>query len=246
MTTSRRGPRSLPSWLTRTMSPSGSAGCSMPSSGGGAAVDVLCLTHGEASTLHGVDGNLLAVRESELTAAADLLGVSHAWLRNHRDGALGEVDPEILTGAVLDVARGAVPQGLLVFDTTGITGHPDHVAASAAAVRPPRHWTFRCWAGWCPHPSQRSSTASSAPALSDVPRRRSTCRSRWTAPGSCRPAGPTPAGPCRRASCGGGWNCWGTPSRCDGCAGEAGHQQGDPGIRLGRWRRPELVLGEAG
>lgn len=33
MTTSRRGPRSLPSWLTRTMSPSGSAGCSMPSSG---------------------------------------------------------------------------------------------------------------------------------------------------------------------------------------------------------------------
>lgn len=179
MTTSRRGPRSLPSWLTRTMSPSGSAGCSMPSSGGGAAVDVLCLTHGEASTLHGVDGNLLAVRESELTAAADLLGVSHAWLRNHRDGALGEVDPEILTGAVLDVARGAVPQGLLVFDTTGITGHPDHVAASAAAVRPPRHWTFRCWAGWCPHPSQRSSTASSAPALSDVPRRRSTCRSRW-------------------------------------------------------------------
>jgi|GEM_PF-154726 len=102
---------------------------------GGAAVDVLCLTHGEASTLHGVEGDLLALRESELTAAADLLGVSHAWLLNHRDGALGEVDPEVLTSAVLEVAREALPQGLLVFDTTGITGHPDHVAASAAAVR---------------------------------------------------------------------------------------------------------------
>ena len=103
--------------------------------GGGTVVDVLCLTHGEASTLHGVEGDLLAVRESELTAAAELLGVSHAWLRNHRDGALGDVDPEVLIGAVLDVVRDAIPQGLLVFDTTGITGHPDHVAASTAAVR---------------------------------------------------------------------------------------------------------------
>lgn len=102
---------------------------------GGAAVDVLCLTHGEASTLHGVEGDLLSVRESELTAAADLLGVSHAWLRNHRDGALGEVDPQILTGAVLAVAQEVLPGGLLVFDTNGITGHPDHLAATAAAVR---------------------------------------------------------------------------------------------------------------
>ena len=38
--------------------------------GEGAEVGVLCLTHGEASTLHGVDGDLRAVREGELAEAA--------------------------------------------------------------------------------------------------------------------------------------------------------------------------------
>ena len=36
---------------------------------------------------------------------------------------------------VVATARAGRAQGLLVFDVTGISGHPDHVAASQAAVR---------------------------------------------------------------------------------------------------------------
>ena len=37
-------------------------------------VSVLCLTHGEASTLHDVPGDLAAVRDKEFAAAARILG----------------------------------------------------------------------------------------------------------------------------------------------------------------------------
>src|SRR5674476_1023032 len=36
----------------------------------GAGVEVLCLTHGEASTLHGAPGDLASLRGAELAAAA--------------------------------------------------------------------------------------------------------------------------------------------------------------------------------
>ena len=43
-------------------------------SGAGSRAGVLCLTHGEASTLHGRDGDLRTIREGELRAAAARLG----------------------------------------------------------------------------------------------------------------------------------------------------------------------------
>ncbi|MEO7061048.1 MAG: PIG-L family deacetylase [Lapillicoccus sp.] len=104
----------------------------------GAKVSVLCLTHGEASTLHGVDGvasDLSAVRETELVAAADVLGLSQTWMLDHPDGALAGVGHGVLTEAVLAAAKEASPDGLLAFDTTGVTGHPDHIAATTAALQ---------------------------------------------------------------------------------------------------------------
>jgi N-acetylglucosamine malate deacetylase 2 len=44
----------------------------------GAAISVLCFTHGEATTVHAVPGRLHQVRARELTAAADILGVLSA------------------------------------------------------------------------------------------------------------------------------------------------------------------------
>ena len=38
----------------------------------GAGVEVLCLTHGEASTLHGAPGDLASLRGAELAAAAEV------------------------------------------------------------------------------------------------------------------------------------------------------------------------------
>jgi len=99
-----------------------------------ARVEVLCLTHGEASTLRGAPGDLAALREAELAAAADVLGVTHTLLRDHPDGALGEVCRTRLAAEVVTAADSSHPDGLLVFDTAGVTGHLDHVAATAAGL----------------------------------------------------------------------------------------------------------------
>ena len=100
----------------------------------GASTTVLCFTHGEASTLHGVPGDLDQIRRDELAAASTLLGVDHTVLRGYPDGQLGSTCRSRLIGDVLDVARETRPEGVLVFDPSGVTGHPDHVAASSAAI----------------------------------------------------------------------------------------------------------------
>ena len=100
----------------------------------GASGTVLCLTHGEASTLHGVAGDLHAVREAELTHAAEILGVTRTVLRDFPDGALADVTADRLSAEVVRVAAVVEPDGLLVFDPSGVTGHPDHVTATAAAL----------------------------------------------------------------------------------------------------------------
>jgi LmbE family N-acetylglucosaminyl deacetylase len=98
---------------------------------GGAHVDVLCFTRGEASTLGAAD-DLGQVRAAELAAAARLLGVGRADLLEYADGALALVERADLAAQVTRRLEGI--DGLLVFDDTGITGHPDHQAATAAAV----------------------------------------------------------------------------------------------------------------
>lgn len=100
----------------------------------GARVQVLCLTHGEASTLHGVPGDLASVRQAELAAAAAALGVTQTTLHHHRDGALSQVSRARLSNEVVAAAEACSADGLLVFDTAGVTGHPDHVAATAAGL----------------------------------------------------------------------------------------------------------------
>ena len=95
---------------------------------------VLCLTRGEASTLHGAAGELSAVRGREFAAAARTLGVTDTVLRDFPDGALADVCRSRLVGEVIDAARAVRADGLLVFDPSGVTGHPDHAAATDAAL----------------------------------------------------------------------------------------------------------------
>ena len=101
----------------------------------GARVSVLCLTRGEASTLHGVAGDLTELRADELTAAAAALGLDNVELLTYPDGRLPEVDLDQLAGHVVTTARGVDADGLIGFDLTGVTGHPDHAHATAAAIR---------------------------------------------------------------------------------------------------------------
>ncbi len=100
----------------------------------GASVHVLCFTRGGASTLGADAADLPAVRADELRAAADVLGIGSVTLRDHRDGGLSDVDlPSLVDDVVATVDR-VRADGLLVFDTTGITSHPDHRRATEAAV----------------------------------------------------------------------------------------------------------------
>jgi N-acetylglucosamine malate deacetylase 2 len=115
----------------------------------GSDLAVLCLTHGEASTLHGVTGDLGEIRAHELTAAAAELGVSTVNLLDYPDGHLAATPADELAIPVIDLAETIGAEGVLVFDPTGVTGHPDHrqatVAAQAAATKarlPVLGWTL--------------------------------------------------------------------------------------------------------
>ncbi len=100
----------------------------------GATVSVLCLTQGEASRLGSPGPDLSQMRAMELQNAARQLGVASAVLRTHPDGALDRVDPESLAAEVRRELDQRPAEGLVVFDPTGVSGHPDHAAASRAAL----------------------------------------------------------------------------------------------------------------
>jgi LmbE family N-acetylglucosaminyl deacetylase len=83
--------------------------------GTGSSSSMLCFTHGEASTLDPGTDDLRRIRAGELAAAAAIpVATLAAHVHQH-----------------LQLAR---PDALLVFDDGGITGHPDHRQATAAAL----------------------------------------------------------------------------------------------------------------
>lgn len=98
----------------------------------GTRLRVLCFTRGEASTL-GADTDLAVARPRELADAADVLSVADVSLLDYPDGRLADVpvgDLERTIEAYLDDA-----DALVVFEPNGVTGHPDHQAATRAAER---------------------------------------------------------------------------------------------------------------
>jgi LmbE family N-acetylglucosaminyl deacetylase len=101
----------------------------------GASVRILCYTHGEASTINENNADLLRQRGHELRQAGTALGVVGVTLLGYRDGHLAAQPPGELADRVTALAAQHHPDGLLAFDDTGITGHPDHQAATAAAVQ---------------------------------------------------------------------------------------------------------------
>ena len=101
----------------------------------GSRLSVLCFTHGEASTLHGVDGDLAVIRAAELDAASQRLGVGRVELLHYPDGSLATQATAELTDHVRRVTHETGATTLLVFDHGGITGHADHQAATDAALQ---------------------------------------------------------------------------------------------------------------
>ena len=63
------------------------------------------------------------------------LGLHNVALLAYPDGRLPEVDLDQLAVHVVTTAGDADADGLIGFDLTGVSGHPDHAHATAAAVR---------------------------------------------------------------------------------------------------------------
>ena len=103
---------------------------------GGAAVEALCFTRGDASTLgQPRDLNALAdVRATELAAAARVLGLLGHELLAYPDGRLAGIPVAELAAHVVTAARRQGTDLLVVFDEGGVTGHPDHQRATDAAL----------------------------------------------------------------------------------------------------------------
>ncbi len=98
----------------------------------GREVRLVCLTRGEASTL-GASDNLADVRRAELALAAACLGVREVALEDFPDGGLTGVSPEVLDEAV--ERRLGEARLVVAFEPGGVTGHPDHRAATETAHR---------------------------------------------------------------------------------------------------------------
>jgi LmbE family N-acetylglucosaminyl deacetylase len=81
---------------------------------------------------------LAEIREAELAACLDILGVTeHRWLE-FADGGCAAADPAAGAEAVAAVLREVRPDTVVTFSADGQTGHPDHIAVHhwcLAAVR---------------------------------------------------------------------------------------------------------------
>jgi N-acetylglucosamine malate deacetylase 2 len=100
----------------------------------GSAAHILCYTHGESSTLNPTGAGLHRAREAELREASAELGAATVTLLDYPYGQLTTIPPAVLAAHVTKLAARHHPDGVLVFDDTGVTGHPDHQAATRAAV----------------------------------------------------------------------------------------------------------------
>ena len=183
----------------------------------GAAVHVLCFTRGEASTLNERDADLSAARAEELRQASAELGVASCTLRDYPDGGLAAVPPAELEAQVTGLAARHGADGLLVFDDTGITGHRDHQAATAAAVGAARTAGLPVLAWVLPAAIASRLAAETGTPFAGRP-------ARWTsacgliARGSGARPGGTPARSPRPRCYGGGLSCRATASTSAGSA----------------------------
>lgn len=72
---------------------------------------------------------LAALRVGELAACLEILGVTEHRFLAYADGECAAVDDDEAAAQVVEIISEVRPDTVLTFNPTGITGHPDHIAA---------------------------------------------------------------------------------------------------------------------
>lgn len=131
----------------------------------GAEIMVVSATRGQAGQIRDATiatrRTLGAVREQELHLSCQTLGVRHAICWDYGDGALDQLDQQVLVGDIVRVIRAFRPDIVLAFGPDGGYGHPDHIVTSLAATEAVRRagdpdaFTEQIAAGLSPHQAGR-------------------------------------------------------------------------------------------
>ncbi len=104
----------------------------------GAEVSVISLSKGEAGQIRDASvatrSSLRAVREKELRAAGNELGLTETRCLDYPDGGLSAIDSQILVGLASRLLSEIDPDVVITFGPDGFSGHPDHVAVGAAVT----------------------------------------------------------------------------------------------------------------
>src|SRR5436853_2289448 len=110
----------------------------------GVETGLVCATRGEVGEIAdpalATPENLGEVREGEMRAAAEVLGVHNLWFLGYRDSgmagtpenkdplSLAQASAAEVVGKLVGIIRQFRPQVMVTFDETGGYGHPDHIA----------------------------------------------------------------------------------------------------------------------
>jgi LmbE family N-acetylglucosaminyl deacetylase len=110
----------------------------------GVETGLVCATRGEVGEIAdpalATPENLGQVREGEMRAAAEVLGIHSLWFLDYRDSGMAgtpeNADPRSVAQAsaadvvskLVAIIREFRPQVMVTFDETGGYGHPDHIA----------------------------------------------------------------------------------------------------------------------
>ncbi|HUG01460.1 MAG TPA: PIG-L family deacetylase [Longimicrobiales bacterium] len=99
----------------------------------GVETHVLAATRGERGrygdgSMHPGEEELGRIREAELRAAAEVLGVGEVCFLDYLDGELDRADPVEAAARIARHVRRIRPHVVMTFAQDGAYGHPDHIA----------------------------------------------------------------------------------------------------------------------
>lgn len=151
----------------------------------GVEVSVYSATRGEAGDARRTPEATAALRERELRAACETLGVGELWLDDFPDARLANIADQEVLARVVRFLRTQQPHAVITFGPDGRTGHADHVAigrlaaaaftAAGDAARCPEHLEdgLAVWQpGWLYHTAVAEGVARqlgwTGPALPDA------------------------------------------------------------------------------